>query len=183
MPSSKPLHAHNSAIATSGASQPPPQMKQPMSRISSMRRDWNDEPQPSQSTQSKVDLSQDTDTYAWSRSPSPEPKPKAKAPLKATTVSRQFSDKSPSSTTQWKMYVLSGLIAAIVGSGIISGLPPFHAVAGKTCWCDDLCSGVILISIATRMSRPLFLYVHSSIRSPWRYLYHHCTHSIVLTRR
>ena len=143
MPSSKPLHAHNSAIATSGASQPPPQMKQPMSRISSMRRDWNDEPQPSQSTQSKVDLSQDTDTYAWSRSPSPEPKPKAKAPLKATTVSRQFSDKSPSSTTQWKMYGLSRLITAIVGEWDNFGFASISCCSGENLfvrqfmfWCD-----------------------------------------------
>jgi hypothetical protein len=88
MPSSRPLNALNGTAAKSGASQPQPPMKQPMSRISSIGRDWNDEPQPSQNSQRKPNLSQDTDPFPWSRSPSPKPKPNAGAPAKAPTVSR-----------------------------------------------------------------------------------------------
>jgi len=86
MSSSRALRVLNGTAATSDASQPPPSMKQPMSRISSMRRDWNDVPPPSQNTQIKVTLSQDTDPFPWSKSPSPEPKSKAKADTKPATV-------------------------------------------------------------------------------------------------
>jgi hypothetical protein len=125
MPSSIPLNALNGTATQSGASQPQPPMKQPMSRISSMRRDWNNDSKPSQDPQSKVNLSQDMDPFPWSRSPSPGPKPKARVPVKAPTVSCTLSDKPPPSTVQWQMHGLSGLLLKaweILGLPSISGM-------------------------------------------------------------
>ena len=100
MPSSRPLNVLNGVAAKYDASQPQPPTKQPMSRISSMRRDWDDDLQPSQNPQSKVNLSQDTNPVPWSTSPSPELKPKARVPVKAPTVSCTFLDELPPYTTQ-----------------------------------------------------------------------------------
>jgi len=103
MPFSRPLSALNGIATKSGASQLQPTMKQPMSRISSMRRDWNDKPQPSQNPQSKVNCCQDTDPFPGGKSTALEPKPKPGVPVKASTVSCTFSDKTLLSTAQWQI--------------------------------------------------------------------------------
>src|SRR5258706_5585020 len=119
MPSSRPLNALNGVAAKYGASQPRPPTKQPMSRISSMRRDWNDDLQPSQNPQNKVNLSQDTDPFPWSKSPSPGPKPKTRVPVKAPTVSCTFSDEPPPSTTQCQYMPSQGLWLRLLEAGIL----------------------------------------------------------------
>jgi hypothetical protein len=116
MPSSRPLNALNVAPAKSNVSQAQPPTKQPMSRISSMRRDWNDDPKLSETPQGSVNPSQDTDPILWSRSPSQGSTPKVRAPVKASTVSRKISDKLSSFTAQRQIYWISRLMAAIVES-------------------------------------------------------------------
>ena len=124
MPSSKPLNALNGVAAKYGASQPQPPTKQPMSRISSMRRDWNDDLQPFQNPQSKTNLSQDTDPFPWSKSSSPGPKPKARVPVKAPTVSCTFLDEPPLSIARWKYMASQGLWLRLLAAVIIEASAP-----------------------------------------------------------
>jgi len=133
MPFSRPLSALNGIVTKSGASQLQPTMKQPMSRISSMRRDWNDKPQPSQNPQSKVNRCQDTDPFPGGKSTAPEPKLKPRVPVKASTVSCTFSDKPPPSTAQWQIPSLSMLLTRLLAWEDL-GLP---SILGKSRPCDS----------------------------------------------
>ena len=118
MSSSRPLNTLNGVAAKSGASQPQRPTKQPMSRISSLGRDWSDDLQPSQNSQSKVKLSQDTDPFPCSKLPSPERKPTARVPLKASTVSCTFSGRSPLSIAQWYYYCMASRPGAATVEGV-----------------------------------------------------------------